>query len=213
MLGKIFGAFCVIACLTSLFTGNTAALGDAVFSGADSAVKLIFSLVGMMCLWCGILRVLEEAGVTEKLAKLLSPLMRIMFPDAYRNQKGIREISASISANLLGIGNAATPLGIRAMEELNRENPVPGTATDDMTTFVVLNTASFSILPTTLLTMRRAAGSANPFAIMPAVWLCSLCGAILAVLLARTLRFFYPAGRTAAKVAAPASRSGKRNNV
>ncbi len=196
MLGKIFGAFCVIACLTAICTGNSAALSDAVFAGADSAVKLVFSLVGMMCLWCGILRVLEEAGVTERLAKILSPLMRLMFPDAYKNKKGIREISASISANLLGIGNAATPLGIRAMKELDRGNPVPGTATDDMVTFVALNTASFSILPTTLLTMRRAAGSQNPFAIMPAVWLCSLCGAVLAVLLARTLRHFSPAVRT-----------------
>ena len=116
MLGKIFGVLCLIALIFGILTGNITQLGSAVLDGAANAVTVTLSLCGMMCLWCGMMRVLSEAGVIRRLTRLLSPFLKCFFPDAARTGEGIEEISANISANLLGIGNAATPFALRAME-------------------------------------------------------------------------------------------------
>ena len=139
MLGKIFGAICVASVSFALINSGADDIGNAVIDGASSAVSLTISLCGMMCLWCGIMRVLERAGMIERLARLLSPLLRFFFPDAYRKGVGCSEIAASISANLLGIGNAATPLAICAMKKLQENNLTPSIASHDMITLAVLN--------------------------------------------------------------------------
>lgn len=185
MLGKIFGTLCLIALVYGVGAGNGEALGNAVLDGASGAVELTISLCGMMCLWCGIMRVLQEAGVIGRLAKLCAPLLRLAFPHAAKTGEGMEEISANLSANLLGIGNAATPLALRAMAAMEAGNPEPGRATDDMITLTVLNTASVSLVPTTILALRRAAGAASPYAILVPVWICSGAAAVLAVLICR----------------------------
>lgn len=188
MLGKIFGVICTVSVVFAFINSRITELGEAVIDGASSAVSLTVSLCGMMCLWCGIMRVFERAGVIEKLAKFLSPFLKFFFPDAYKKGEGCAEIAANISANLLGIGNAATPLAICAMKKLQKNNPTPSVASPDMITLAVLNTASISIVPSTILALRRAAGSADPFYVVAPIWICSFCTSVLALLLCRILR-------------------------
>ncbi|MBR3893921.1 MAG: spore maturation protein A [Clostridia bacterium] len=183
MLGKIFGVLSVAGLLFGMFTGNTEALGDAVLDGASRAVEVTLSLCGMMCLWCGMMRVLQEAGVIRGLSRLLSPFLRLFFPQAHRTGEGIEEISANVSANLLGIGNAATPFALAAMEKMQKSNPHPDRATSDQITLAVLNTASVTLIPANLLALRRAAGSERPYAVLVPVWICSVLSAAMALFL------------------------------
>ncbi len=185
MLGKIFGVICTISFVFALFCGNMAELADAVIDGAAEAVQITLSLLGMMALWCGVMRVAERAGAVRALSKLISPFLRMFFPTAYRTGRGIGEISASISANLLGIGNAATPLALSAMKKMQEDNPERSVASDDMITLAVLNSSSLSLLPTTLIALRRASGSAAPYEIIVPVWICSFVCSLLALVLTR----------------------------
>lgn len=188
MLGKIFGVICILSLLGGILLGNSASLSNAVIDGASGAVSLTISLCGIMSLWCGVMRVFERAGLIKKIATLLSPIIRMFFPDAYRSGEGVGEISANIAANLLGIGNAATPLGLRAMEKLQKNNPDPLSASGDMITLAVLNTASLNIIPTTIIALRRAAGSSSPYSIIPPILICSFSCSAMALILCRLLR-------------------------
>ena len=185
MLGKIYGAICLLALIFGVCTGNAAALGGAVIDGAAGAVQVTLSLCGMLCLWCGLMEVLREAGAVRRLSRLLRPLLRRIFPQASRTGEGLEEISANLSANLLGIGNAATPMALRAMKRMQKHNPRPDRASAEQITLAVLNTASVSLIPANLLALRRAAGSAEPYAVMVPVWVASAVCALLAVLLTR----------------------------
>jgi len=183
MLGKVFGTLCLVACLFGFLTGNGDALGSAVLDGAKGAVDLTFSLAGMMCFWCGVMHVLTEAGIMRRLSHLLRPLLRLLFPQAAKSGEGLEEISANLSANLLGIGNAATPLALAAMEKLQRHNPKRDTASEEQITLAVLNTAGLTLIPANLLALRRAAGSPRPYAVLLPVWITSLCCSVMAILL------------------------------
>ena len=187
MLGKIFGVICLISFVFGVFSGNIVPMADAVLDGAAAAVRLLLSLGGMMCLWSGMMRVLTEAGVTKRLARLLRPLLRPFFPDADARDEGMEEICANVSANLLGIGNAATPIALCAMEKLQQHNPTPDRASREQITLAVLNTAPLTCIPATLLALRRAAGSANPYLILIPVWITSALCALLALLLTAAL--------------------------
>lgn len=194
MIGKIFGLFTIVSFVAGILNGRLPEVAAASVSGAAGAVTLTLTLLGMMSLWCGIMRVAQAVGATAWLARLLSPLLRFLFPDAWRRQHGIPEIAASMIANILGIGNAATPLAVAAMQRLSENADGSETASDDMVTFTVLGTASIDIVPTTLIVLRTAAGSAEPFAILIPVWICSTASAAVGILLARGLR---ACGRTA----------------
>ncbi|MBQ6702094.1 MAG: spore maturation protein A [Clostridia bacterium] len=185
MIGKICGFICVISFIFGICTGNAEQMGAAVVDGASSAVSLTVSLVGIMALWGGIMRVAAETGVVEKMAKVLSPLLRFLFPDAYRKHNGWGEIAASISANFFGIGNAGTPLAVKAMEKLQENNGKSAVASDDMVMFTVLGSASLSIFPTTLVALRQSAGSKAPFEVIVPIWICSFFTALIAVLLVK----------------------------
>ena len=185
MIGKICGIICVISFIFGCFTGNLSQLSSAVVDGASNAVTLTITLMGMMCLWSGIMRVAQVSGIIDKFASLMSPVLKFLFPDAYKKKNGLGEIAASISANIFGIGNAATPLSICAMEKLQENNAQKDVATNDMIMFAVLGTASFDIFPTTLIALRRAADSQNPFEIIVPVWICSFLTAVFAVLLVK----------------------------
>lgn len=194
MLGKIFGIIAVLSFLFALFTGKIDAVGIAVAEGAGNAVQLTISLAGMMCLWSGVIRVLKAAGLMEFLTRIISPVLKILLPQTYHLKKqgdknadsALQSVSANIGANILGIGNAATPLGIDAMKKLNGLN----INSRDMIMFVVLNCASLQIIPTTLIALRSAAGSANVFEIMPGVWLCSFATTVFAVIITKVLQKF-----------------------
>ncbi len=188
MIGKVFGVITVFSFVSALTLGRGEELVCAVLDGASGAVTLTLSLCGMMCLWCGVMRVFEEAGLIGKVSRLLSPLLRLCFPMAYRSRIGVGEISANVSANLLGIGNAATPLALEAMKKLQSINPDKSTASADMITLAVLNTASFSIVPSTILALRRAAGSPSPHAVIVPIWIVSAACSLLALTLTALLR-------------------------
>lgn len=189
MLGICFFVLTAISVLTAVFTGRLPELSNAIVDGAGQAVTLTLSLLGMMTLWCGVMRVLTEAGVIRYLSRFLSPILRPVFPRAFRTGCAREEITAAVSANILGIGNAATPLALAAMAKLQAENPTPDTASDDMVTLSVLATVSPSLLPTTVIALRRAAGAARPYEILLPVWITSLSCAAAAVLLCRLCAF------------------------
>lgn len=185
MLGKIFGVICTISFVFALFCGNMAELAGAVIDGAAEAVQITLSLLGMMALWCGVMRVAQRAGAVRVLSRLISPFLRIFFPTAYRTGRGVDEITASVGANLLGIGNAATPLAIAAMEKMQEDNPNKSVASDDMITLSLFNSSAPNLLPTTLIALRRAAGSVLPYGIIVPVWICSFACAFFALVLSR----------------------------
>lgn len=190
MMGYIWGGMILTAVLFGMISGETEAVAQAALSGAESAVKMSISLLGIMCFWSGLLEIAKRAGLTEKLTRLFRPLTGLLFPRLPADSPAVQAIVMNMTANFLGLSNAATPLGLAAMAELQKINPQKECATDEMCTFVVVNTASFSLLPTTVIALRAAAGSADPFGIILPVWICSFLsltvGITASVLLART---------------------------
>lgn len=187
MMNTVWALCILFSYIYSFFAGTTEAVTAAVFSGAEKAVELVLSLLGMMCLWTGLLSLAEASGLTKKVEHLLSPLIRFLFPTLPEKSPAGSAIVMSITANLLGLSNAATPLGLAAMEKLQKKNLTPDTATDEMCMFVVLNTASITLIPTTLLTLRTNAGSAYPFEIMVPVWICSFLSVSAGIFAAKFL--------------------------
>lgn len=190
ILGKIFSIISAISLFFAILTGNLPNLAGAILDGASKAVTLVIALVGIMGLWSGVMRVLDDVGVCRALAKLIAPLLRFIFPESYKKGVAMNEIAANISANMLGLGNAATPMGIKAMEAMRDAESGGDVASDDMVTFVVMNTCALSLMPTTLIALRRAAGSADPFGILIPVWICSAVCTIVAILFARGFAVF-----------------------
>lgn len=185
MIGKCFFVLCALSLVIGLFCGNITEVSNAALDGAAAAVELTLTLVGNMCLWCGIMEVLRRAGAIRALSRVLSPVLKHVFPDAWKNGTATDEMTSALCANMLGIANAATPLALGAMAKLEAENPTPERATDDMVTFAVLGTSSVNLLPTTLVALRRSAGSAEPFRIIVPVWICSAVCAAIGVMLSR----------------------------
>ena len=159
------------AVIFGALTGRMAQVGAAALEGARSAVELCLSMAGVLCLWMGVMEVMRRSGLSDGLSRLLRPVLGLIFPQTARDREIMDSIAANVSANLLGLGNAATPLGIEAARKMGRRSP--GTASDAMCMLVVCNTASIQLIPTTVATVRSAAGCAAPFDILPAVWLAS----------------------------------------
>jgi len=166
------------------------AVGRAAMEGAGAAVELCISMAGIMCLWSGIMTVMERCGLSRGLSRLFRPLLRRLLPNACRDSETLSVLSANLSANLLGLGNAATPLGIRAARRMARG--AEGIATDELCLLVVLNTASIQLLPTTVAAVRSTLGAASPFDILPAVWLASILSVLAGVFAAKLLRRVFP---------------------
>lgn len=174
MLNKIWAGMLLAAFITGVATGRISEVSDALMTGAKDAASLCFSLLGIMCLWTGLAKIAEKSGLTNILAAALYPVTRILFPRLKKNSAALNAIVMNIVANLLGMGNAATPLGIKAMKELDKLNPDKKTATDEMCMFAVINTASVQLIPATLIALRETYGSQNPGEIILAVWFTSI---------------------------------------
>lgn len=157
--------------LCGLATGRGPEVAAAAVEGTSAAVQLALSIAGMLCLWTGVMEVMRQSGLADKLSKLLAPVLRRLFPQAARDRDTMDSISANVSANLLGLGSAATPLGLEAARRLARSSP--GVASDSLCMLVVCNTASIQLIPTTVASVRAAEGCQTPFDILPAVWLAS----------------------------------------
>ena len=167
----IWTGMAVLSILCGLATGRGELVAAAAVEGAQAAVELCVSIAGMLCLWTGVMEVMRRSGLAEGLSRLLRPVLSLLFPQVSWDRGVMDSISANVSANLLGLGNAATPLGIEAVRRMERKSP--GTASDAMCMLVVCNTASIQLIPTTVASVRAAAGSSSPFDILPAVWLAS----------------------------------------
>lgn len=169
------------AILCAVISGSGHALGAAVLQGAQAGLELAIALGGSICLWCGVNRLMEKSGLTVFLAKLLGPLLHLLFPSTRTDRDLTGDLSANICANILGLGNAATPMGIRATKRMIKQ---PGVATDEMCRLIVLNTASIQLIPGNVAALRTNLGAAAPFDILPAVWITSICSATLGILAA-----------------------------
>lgn len=179
-MNYIFPVMIILSLLFACVNGTVNETVQAGLDGAKSSVELVLSFAGIMCMWSGFLKVAEEGGAMSALGKIIRPVISLLFPKLKKNSRAEKYIIANISANLLGVGNAATPAGIAAMSELDKINNKPEAASDEMSMLVVLNTASMQLVPTTVIALRSAAGSANPQAIIPGVLLCSLMSVICA---------------------------------
>lgn len=179
-----------VSLVFGLKSGSIDALGNAALEGAGAAVELCVAMAGIMALWTGVMEVMDQCGLSAALARLFRPLLRRLLPEASRDGETLAALSANLSANLLGLGNAATPLGLRAAQRMARG--CGGVASHELCLLVVLNSASVELLPTTVAGVRGALGSSDPFDILPAVWLASIlsvtAGLLAAKLLARVWR-------------------------
>ena len=164
--------------------GTMGEVSSSMLEGAENAVTLCLSLAGPICLWSALQRVMGAAGVSKKIASAFGPFLRLIFPESARDEQAAAAISQNLSANLLGLGNAATPAGIRAVERM-RILSGSNQATHEMCRLIVMNTASIQLLPATVAAARASLGSSSPYAILPAVWLSSLCSVTVGLLCAR----------------------------
>ena len=188
MINYIWGAMIVISVLCGITTGNIEQVSKAALGGASEAVELLISMCGMMCLWTGLMQIADCSGLTRILANFLKPVMRLLFPDYDEDSPAIKAICMNITANFLGLGNAATPMGIAAMKEMNKTNKSPGVANNSMIMFVVINTASIQLIPTMMSILRQKHGSASPFDVMPAIWISSICSLLIGIISVKILQ-------------------------
>lgn len=181
MLNHIWLALVLLAVTIGGWTGHLKEVTDGAFEGAKTAVTIALGLIGIMALWLGVMRLAERAGLIQKLARGLRPVMRRLFPGVPNDHPAMGSMLMNMAANMLGLGNAATPLGLRAMRDLEELNPHPGTATNAMCTFLAINTSSVQLIPTTAIAILVAAGSTNPTAIVGTSLLATLCAATVAI--------------------------------
>ena len=180
IMSWIYTLFLLLSLGASLLTGHGSELAAAVPAGAKAGIDLALTMAGSLCLWTGAGKLMEKTGFTAMLSKLLRPLLYHVFPDARTNSALAASLSANICANFLGLGNAATPMGILSAKRLCDPDR-PGIATDQMCRLIVLNTASIQLIPATVAAVRGSLGCMTPFDILPAVWITSLCSAGLGV--------------------------------
>lgn len=196
MLNYIWSALVILSVICSVLLGNTENLSNAIVDSGASAIELLLTMAGVMCLWSGIMKIAQESGLTAIIAKLFSPLLRLVFPKLDKNSEAFGSITMNITANLLGLGNTATPFGLKAMEQLHTLNNKNDTASDEMVIFVVMNTASLQLLPTMLGSLRQSYGSSAPFEILSPVWISSACALAVALILAISGNKLLPSRRT-----------------
>lgn len=186
MLGKCFSVLCIISFIFGAITDNMKEVCSGILNGASRSVEVCISLVGIMALWTGVMSVLKKAGVIKLLSKLLRPLLRLIFPRAFKENIATDEITACVSAGLIGISNATTPLALCAIGELQK-NRSSDVASNDMIMLSMLGCACFNLVPTTLIALRVGAGAEITYKIMIPVWICSGACCLLGIILCRAL--------------------------
>ncbi len=183
MVNYIWFFLIIIGIIYSFLTGNLDVINDSILTNGTKALELILSILPIIVLWTGIMRIAEDSGLLKKFANLVEPFLKILFPDIPKGNKALGFIASNIAANMLGLGSAATPFGLKAMQELQNINEKKDTASRPMITFLVLNTAGVTIVPTTVLALRLAHGSTNPSEIiMPGV-IATFCSSLAGLLL------------------------------
>ena len=185
MLNILWPIFIIISIIYAIFSGNVENLNNSIFESTESALNLTLTLIGMTCLWSGIMEVASKTRIIEYISRFLKPIIKRLFYGL--KEKSSENIIMNIIANILGLGNAATPLGLKAMKELQKANENKEELSDNMMMLIVLNTASLQIIPTTIIALRSSLGSENPTKIIFPVWISTICAAIVGVILTKII--------------------------
>lgn len=187
MLNKIWPIFIILSIVYAICSGNLENLNNSIFESTESTISVTMMLLGTMCLWSGLMKIASSLSLIEKFSNLLNPIINFLFPDLKKSPKIKKEISMNMIANILGLGNAATPLGLKAMESMQKENVKKDTLSNSMMMFVLINTASIQIIPTTVLAIRKSLGSENSTEILVPVWCATICAAIAGIIIVKLL--------------------------
>ena len=187
MLNLVWPIFIIISFSYAIFSGNLQNLNSSIFDSVESAVNLSITMLGTMCLWSGIINVAANTNIMKMMNKILKPIVRFLFPEIRENKKAQSEIYMNMIANILGLGNAATPLGLKALETLQEENKNKEELSNSMIMLIVINTASIQIIPTTIIAIRSSLGSENPTSIIVPVWIATICAAIVGITVTKLL--------------------------
>ena len=185
MLNIIWAFFILISIIYSIFSGNLEQINNSIFESAESSVQLIITFFGTICLWSGVMKIAQETSIIKKLTKILNPLINFLFPEYKKRDDVKQKISMNMIANILGLGNASTPLGIEAMKSMQKDNLKKDTITNSMAMFIVINTASIQIVPTTVIAIRNSLNSENPTKIILPVWIATLCAFLTVIILTK----------------------------
>lgn len=191
MINYIWFFMIFLGIIFAVLTGNADKITEAIVNGSGGTVTFLIELTGIMCFWCGVMKVAENSGLTANIAKLLKPLLRFLFKDAAKDEKALGAIVMNLTANIMGLSNAATPFGIKAMEEMDRLNTEKGVASNDMALFLVLNAACIQLVPSTVLSIRAAAGSSNPGSIILPAIISTGIAAIVGVICCKILQRYF----------------------
>ena len=187
MLNKIWPFFIIISFIYAIYSGNIFNINNAIFESADQTVELCLTMFGTLCLWNGIMKIAIKTSMIEKLTKFLKPVISFIFPEIKNDKKISKEISMNMVANILGLGNAATPLGLKAMESMQKINTDKSKLSNPMAMFILINTASLQIIPTTVISIRSSFGSQEPTKIIFAVWIATIAAFSTAIIVGKLL--------------------------
>lgn len=181
MMNVIWPGFIILSFVYALFTGRVNEINNGIFSSVSEAVQLSLTFLGTICLWNGVMEIVKRTTLMEKLTKFLNPIMKVLFPELKYNEQAKSEISMNMIANILGLGNAATPLGLKAMKTMQKDNTKKDTLSNSMMMFIVLNTASLQLIPTNVIAIRTSLNSSNPTQIILPVWGATIVAAIVGI--------------------------------
>ena len=191
MINYIWFLLIFLGSIIGIFNGSGEEISKSIINSCGSTVSFIIELVGIMCFWCGVMKIAEKSGFTDKLAKILKPVLKLIFKDAAKDEKALGAIVMNITANMMGLSNAATPFGIRAMEEMNRLNKDKDIASDDMCLFLVLNAACIQLIPSTIISIRAACNSVNPGVIIIPAIISTTTAAIVGIVCCKILQRYF----------------------
>lgn len=187
ILNVIWPFFIIVSFIYAIFTGRVEQINSEIFKSSADAIQLCINLLGTICLWNGIIKIASQTSLIKKLNNMIKPLMKLLFPELNENSIAFTEISMNMIANFLGLGNAATPLGLKAMKSMQKENIDKNSLSNSMLMFIVVNTASIQIIPTTVIGIRTSFGSANPTQIIVPVWIASIVAAVIGIIATKIL--------------------------
>lgn len=178
MINYIFGLFMIVGIVYSFLTGNSSVVNDSLLSSGGTAIEMIIKMIPLLCLWLGVMKIAEESGLLLKMSTVFSKILHPLFPELQKGGEAISYIASNLAMNMLGLGNAATPFGLKAFSCMQKENPKKDTATRSMITFLVMNTASVTLIPTTVISFRMLNGSNQPTEIVGACMMATIlsCG-------------------------------------
>ena len=185
MMNYIFGLFIALGIIYSFFTGNVNYINQSLITSGESAISLIFKMIPLLCLWLGVMKIASSSGLLTIISKKLSKIIHPLFPELDKDSEAISYIATNIAMNMLGTGSGATPIGLKAFEEIQKTNPKKDTATRSMITFLVINTASVTIIPTTVISLRTINNSINPTEIIPASIIVTILSCAIGIILDR----------------------------